>query len=182
MMDYIIFKDGQEVNRIVADEAFCQKHYAKDGWSFQAVPAQSETRFTAEELRAAKLQEVGDACSAAIYAGVDVGESHYSLTEHDQMEIMAQYTSIREGAAAVPYHADGALCRMYPAAEFSALAQAATAHVFYHRTYCNHLNAWIRRAELEELEGIAYGAELPEDLAAGMAALLASAGGGSDAV
>ena len=137
---------------------------------------------TEEELRAAKLQEAGAACSAAIYAGVEVGEAHYSLTEHDQTEIMAQLTTVKEGAQAVPYHADGELCRMYSAAEFAALAQAATAHVFYHRTYCNHLNAWIRRAGLEELPSISYGAELPEDLAEHMAAVLAAAGGDGDAV
>ena len=135
-----------------------------------------------EQVRIAKRQEVGAACSSAIYAGVDVGGAHYSLTEHDQTEIMAQYTTVKEGAAAVPYHADGELCRMYPAEEFAALAQAATAHVFYHRTYCNHVNAWIARAGLEELEGITYGAALPEDLAVHMAGVLAAAGGDTDAL
>lgn len=129
------------------------------------------------QVRAAKLQEIGLACSAAIYAGIEVGGSRYSLTEHDQTEIMAQYTTVKEGAPAVPYHADGELCRMYPAEEFAALAQAATAHVFYHRTYCNHVNVWIRRAGLEELAGITYGAALPEDLAASMAEIMAVAGG-----
>ena len=99
-----------------------------------------------EQVRAVKKQEIGAECSAAIYAGVDVGGSHYSLTEHDQTELLAQAQAVKEGAAAVPYHADGELCRMYPAEEFTALAQAATAHVFYHRTYCNHVNAWIARA------------------------------------
>ena len=135
-----------------------------------------------EQVRAAKLQEIGLACSAAIYAGVDVGGSHYSLTEHDQTEIMAQYTTVKEGAQAVPYHADGELCRMYPAEEFAALAQAATAHVFYHRTYCNHMNAWVRRAGLEELPCIMYGMALPADLAQSMAEILAVAGGDTDAV
>lgn len=135
-----------------------------------------------EQVRTAKLQEIGLACSAAIYAGVDVGGSHYSLTEHDQTEIMAQYTVVKEGAAAVPYHADGELCRMYPAEEFAALAQAATAHVFYHRTYCNHVNAWIRRAGLEELAGITYGAALPEDLAESMAKIISAAGGENGAL
>ena len=93
--------------------------------------------------------------------------------------LMAQAQTVKEGAAAVPYHADGELCRMYPAEEFTALAQAATAHVFYHRTYCNHMNAWIARADLEELPAIAYGAELPNDLAASMAAIIAAAGGGA---
>ena len=131
----------------------------------------------AEQVRAAKLQEIGLACTAAIYAGVDVGDAHYSLTEHDQTELMAQNAAIAAGAQAVPYHADGELCRMYTAAEFSALAQAATAHVFYHRTYCNHVNAWIARAGLDELAAIEYGAELPADLAASMAQIMQEAGG-----
>lgn len=135
-----------------------------------------------EQVRTAKRQEIGAACSAAIYAGVEVEGRRYSLTEHDQTEIMAQYATVKEGAAAVPYHADGELCRMYPAEEFAALAQAATAHVFYHRTYCNHVNAWIARAGLEELAGIIYGTELPEDLAQRMAAILAAAGGDNSAV
>lgn len=130
------------------------------------------------QVRAVKQEEIGAACSAAIYAGIEVDGSRYSLTEHDQTEIMAQYTYVKEGAAAVPYHADGELCRMYPAAEFSALAQAATNHIFYHRTYCNHLNAWIKRAALEELPAITYGAELPPDLAASMAELVTAAAGG----
>ncbi|MDE6588791.1 MAG: hypothetical protein K2K53_00300, partial [Oscillospiraceae bacterium] len=72
------------------------------------------------QVREAKRQEIGLACSAAIYTGIDVGGSHYSLTEHDQTEIMAQYATVKEGAQAVPYHADGELCRMYPAEEFAA--------------------------------------------------------------
>ena len=181
-MNYIIYKDGVEKNRIVADEAFCQQYYSSNGYSYEPEPPALAAEPSIEALREAKLQEVGAACSAAIYAGIDVDGAHYSLTEHDQMELMAQYTLVKEGAAAVPYHADGQLCRMYPAEEFAALAQAATAHVFYHRTYCNHLNAWIRRAGLEELVGVSYGADLPEDLAAGMAAILAATGGNGDAV
>lgn len=130
-----------------------------------------------EQVRAAVKQEIGAACTAAIYEGVTVGDSHYSLTEHDQTEIMAQFTAIKDGAAAVPYHADGELCRMYSAEEFTALAQAATEHVFSNRTYCNHLNAWIARADLEELGRITYGATLPEDLGLHMAEVVSAAGG-----
>ena len=131
-----------------------------------------------EQVREAVRQEIGLDCTAAIYAGIDVGGSHYSLTEHDQTEIMAQYTTVKEGAKAVPYHADGELCRMYQAEEFTALARAATAHVFWHRTYCNHVNAWIQRADLQELARIVYGADLPEDLAENMAEIIKTAGGG----
>lgn len=41
-MTYIIFKDGVEVNRIVADEAFCQRYYSKDGYSYEQAPPQPE--------------------------------------------------------------------------------------------------------------------------------------------
>ena len=68
-----------------------------------------------EQVRTAKKAEIGLACSAAIYAGIDVGGAHYSLTEHDQTELMAQFQTVKEGAEEVPYHADGELCRMYTA-------------------------------------------------------------------
>lgn len=130
-----------------------------------------------DQVRAAVKQEVGAACTAAIYAGITVGDHHYSLTEHDQTEIMAQFTSVKDGAESVPYHADGELCRMYSAEEFTALAQAAMEHIFSHRTYCNHLNAWIARADLEELGRITYGASLPEDLGEHMAEVVSASGG-----
>ena len=129
------------------------------------------------QVRAVVKQEIGAECTAVIYAGVEVGGKRYSLTEHDQTELMAQLQSVKEGAAAIPYHADGELCRLYTAEEFAAVAQAAMAHIFYNRTYCNHLNAWIKRATLKQLATIKYGVELPQDLAEAMAVILAAAGG-----
>ena len=152
----------------------------QEAWGAFLASIPDEPEPDVEELRAAKAKEISAECSAAIYAGVDVGESHYSLTEHDQTELLAQTQAVKEGAPAVPYHADGELCRMYPAEEFTALAQAAYAHVFYHRTYCNHAFAWIARADLAELDSIKYGAELPADLAERMAAIIAAAGGSED--
>lgn len=143
-----------------------------------------------DQLRAAKLAEVGAACTKTIYAGVDAetseGVKHFSLEQHDQTELMGLNPSVDALIAAgdlttpaIPYHADGELCRLWSAADFGLILQAATGHIFYHRTYCNHLNAWIRREEdTAVLAGIAYGDVLPEDLAENMAALL-SAGGGS---
>lgn len=132
-----------------------------------------------EQVRAVVKHEIGVACTATIYGGVEVGGRRYSLTEHDQTELMAQLQTVKEGAAAIPYHADGELCRMYTAAEFAGVAKAATEHIFYHRTYCNHLNAWIKRATLKQLKDITYGAALPKDLAESMAAILTAAGGES---
>ena len=131
-----------------------------------------------EQVRAVKILEMGATCTDTIYGGIETGGKRYSLTAYDQTELMAQLSIVKEGAAAVPYHANGELCRMFPAAEFLAVAQEATEFIMYHRTYCNHLNAWIRRAELEELSAITYGADLPKDLAKSMKNLLVSASGG----
>lgn len=133
-----------------------------------------------EDKRAAKTAEMSAACNAAITAGMDVtttqGTEHFSLQETDQINLTAAVTAVQQGAAGYPYHADGELCRMFTAAEIGAVGQASIAHKLYHTTYCNHLFAWIRRADAAELAGITYGAELPEDLAASMQALLTQAG------
>ena len=133
-----------------------------------------------EDKRAAKTAAMSAACNAAITAGMDVettqGNEHFSLQETDQINLTAAVTAVQQGAAGYPYHADGELCRMFTAAEIGAVGQASIAHKLYHTTYCNHLFAWIRRATASELTGITYGAELPEDLAASMQALLTQAG------
>lgn len=132
-------------------------------------------------LRSEKLTEISDACRAAILAGVDVELSdgttgHFSLEETDQINLTTAYNAVQAGAAGYPYHADGQLCRMYPAADITAISQAATAHKLYHLTYCNHLMAWAKRVETaDELAAITYGAELPDDLAANMQEVLADA-------
>ena len=133
-----------------------------------------------EDKRAAKTAEMSAACNAAITAGMDVtttqGTEHFSLQETDQINLTAAVTAVQQGAAGYPYHADGELCRMFTAAEIGAVGEASIAHKLYHTTYCNHLFAWIRRATAPELTGITYGAELPDDLAASMQALLTQAG------
>jgi hypothetical protein len=121
--------------------------------------------------------ECGADCNAAIYEGVEVGGKHYSLTGYDQTEMLVQLQAIKEGATGVPYHADGELCRIFTAVEFEEVAAAAARHIFYHRTYCNHLNAWIKRAGIKEIESIKYGAELPQDLKESMEALIQAAAG-----
>ena len=133
-------------------------------------------------IRADKLAELSTACNAAITAGMDVettqGTEHFSLQETDQINLTTALSAVQSGAAGYPYHADGQLCRLFTAAEIQAIAAASVKHKLYHTTLCNHLLTWARRAETrEELSSITYSAdELPEDLAANMAAVLAAAG------
>jgi len=147
----------------------------RQAWRSERRKLQEE--LTIDGLRADKLAEVSITCQHIIQSGVEVDGKKYSLTEHDQVEIVAQLAAVKEGAEGVPYHADGELCRIFTAAEFVAVADAAMAHIFYHRTYCNHLNTWIRRAKENELKDITYGVDLPQDLAGNMAALIAAIGG-----
>ncbi len=37
-MNYIIYKNGKEINRIVADENFCKKHYNSNAYSYKEAP------------------------------------------------------------------------------------------------------------------------------------------------
>lgn len=134
-----------------------------------------------DALRRAKEAELSAACNAAIVAGMDVettqGTEHFSLQETDQINLTTAYNAILSGAQGYPYHADGALCRMFTADEITAISNASIAHKLYHTTLCNHLLTWARRAETEdELNGITYTAEgLPDDLAANMAQVLSAA-------
>jgi len=139
---------------------------------------------TLPERRLSKLQEIAAACAMAIAAGFDVqltdgNTEHYSLTETDQINLSAAVAAVQAGAQVYPYHADGTLCKLYQAADIVSIGTAATEHKLYHTTYCNHLNAWIRRAEsFAELDAISYGAALPADLADNMAAIIAAVSGG----
>jgi len=139
---------------------------------------------TLAELQTAKLATVNTACNAAISAGCDVtladgSVEHYSLSETDQINLSAAVAVVQAGALAYPYHADGELCRLYPATDILLVGTAATAHKLYHTTYCNHLRAWIKRVEtVDELGAIMYGVALPDDLADNMAAIIAAVSGG----
>jgi len=134
--------------------------------------------------RAAKLAELSDACRAAIVAGMDVettqGMEHFALEETDQINLTTALSAVQQGAEGYPYHADGALCRMFSSAEIEVVAAASIRHKLYHTTLCNHLMTWARRVEtVEELSVVTYSADaLPEDLAFNMAMILTAAGGG----
>lgn len=135
-----------------------------------------------DAIRTDKLQELSTACNTAITAGCDVtltdgAVEHFSLQETDQINLSTAVAACEQGATAYPYHADGQLCRLYPAADIVSIGTAATKHKLYHTTYCNHLLMWARRSEtVDELQGITYGAALPDDLAANMEAVLGNAG------
>lgn len=124
---------------------------------------------TLDEWKSEKKKEVSSACEDVIYNGVNVTLSdgsteHFSLTEHDQLNLFGKQAQLAAGAEQLEYHADGQPCRYYSAADMQAIINAAMFHVSYHTTYCNALNMWIAGCEtVEEMQAIFYGADVPEE-------------------
>lgn len=120
------------------------------------------------DVKAAKIEEMSEACHAAIVAGFDVtlsdGERHhFSLTVEDQLNINALYGLLASGMTQVPYHADGEACVYFSAEDFGLIVQAATAHKTYHESYFNSLKSYINsKRTAGTVEEIVYGTEIPE--------------------
>ena len=157
-----------------------QTVYLSDDGSVYQPPAEPEPALpqepyvpTPEELltsaQAAKRAEVSADCEAIIYKGVSVtladgSTEHFSLTEHDQINLFGKQVQLATGAEQLEYHADGQPCCYYSAADMQAIIQAATWHVSYHTTYCNALNMWIAGCQTaEEVQDIFYGSDVPEE-------------------
>lgn len=123
---------------------------------------------TLAELQSAKKQEISQACERIIYSGVDVtftdgSVEHFSLTEHDQLNLFGKQVQLAAGAEQMEYHSDGQPCRYYSAADMQTIITAAMQFVSYHTTYCNAINMWIAGCEsTEEVQAIYYGADVPE--------------------
>lgn len=141
-----------------------------------------------EELRARKVEEINVAANDAITSGVTVmttyGEEHFRLTADDQANLTNISLMLAAGRiTAYPYHADGKTCMLYSGEDLARICNASIAHATYHTTYCNLLKVWVNREDDEGVvQGIYYGAELPEDLREWMGSLLTAAQGGGDGV
>ena len=122
---------------------------------------------TLEELQTAKKREISQACETAIYSGVDVtltdgSMEHFSLTEHDQLNLFGKQVQLASGTTELEYHADGQPCRYYSAEDMQIITSTAMAYVSYHTTYCNAVNMWITGCTTDEIQQIYYGADVPE--------------------
>ena len=123
---------------------------------------------TLEELQVSKKREISQACEQAIYSGVSVmltdgSVEHFSLTEHDQLNLFGKQVQLAADTTELEYHADGQPCRYYSAEDMQIITSTAMAYVSYHTTYCNAVNMWIAGCETaDEIQQIYYGAAVPE--------------------
>jgi len=181
--------------KLYADDGMCIREDTVADWEYPRIegntiilsntaPAEP-VEPTLAEVQSAKLTEINAACEAAITAGCDVTLSdgtagHISLTSEDQINLSTAQAAVTGGAPGYPYHLDGELCKIYPASDILIMARAAVAHILYHTTYCNHLHGWVSRCvAVSDVSGIAYGCDLPADLAANMQTILTTIGGGN---
>lgn len=119
-----------------------------------------------DNVKAKKHKELSKICEERIFAGVDVDinglTKHFSLTEHDQLNLFGKQVQLASGAEQLEYHADGQACCYYSAAEMQLIIETAMAYVSYNTTYCNALYMWIDGCKtIEEVKSITWGSDVP---------------------
>lgn len=128
----------------------------------------TETETTIEYVRNMKVLEMSNTCNNAITSGFDVQLSdgntyHFSLTTQDQLNLITLSTMVATGETAIPYHADGELCKFYSVQDITTIVSAATAYKTYHVSYFNALKAYIESMDdIMSIGDVNYGTEIPE--------------------
>lgn len=133
----------------------------------QPIISNEDPDITVEFVREAKINKMSQTCNQVIEAGFDIELSgkieHFSLTTQDQLNLISLSSMAANGMEAIPYHADGEICRFYSNAEMQAIVARATAFKIYHTTYYNALKNYINSLDtIEAIAAITYGVELPE--------------------
>lgn len=160
----------------------CQSHYFEGGLydkngkpRYKYINGQAalcEYEPTLDELKADALERISGKCSAAIYSGVTVNGTRYTLSEHEQAALSIAQSKVDKGAAAVIY-GDG----LTDAATITALSQAAYEWGVVCTTYYAYLKQYIAvETDVDKLAAVTFGKALPDSYMQQLAALLSSAG------
>lgn len=124
---------------------------------------------TVEFVKENKISEMNAMCNKTIVAGFDTvlsdGKSyHFSLTTQDQLNLISLSTMVESGETAIPYHADGELCRFYSVEDIKIILEKATQFKTYHISYFNSLKAYIESLDkIESIRAIVYGIYIPPE-------------------
>ena len=123
-----------------------------------------------EVLITNKNKELSELCEQTIFNGIDVTltdgtTKHFSLKIEDQMNLNGLVSQVSLGNInaedGVPCHADGEICTMFSIADFTLIANTASAFKVQQTTYCNHLMAYVKSLTTkEEIDSVTYGQEL----------------------
>lgn len=133
------------------------------------LPTDPIEEITVEYVKNVKISEMNNTCNKVITNGFDTvlsdGEAHhFSLTTQDQLNLITLSTLVESGENAIPYHADGELCKFYSAEDIETIITMATSFKTYHVSYFNALRAYIESLDtIEAIKAITYGTPIPEE-------------------
>lgn len=129
-------------------------------------PCQWYHAYTEEDKQAAvsdKLSELSSACNKAITAGTDVqlsdgSTARFSYSLEDQSNVSEMFNAVLMGATSYPYHANGENCRMYSAADITAIYLALSSLKTGQTTYYNQLRQYVHTLEtVPKINAVKYG-------------------------
>lgn len=124
---------------------------------------------TLSEVKRICIEKLSDSCQKAIFSGFDIelqgGETeHFTLTIEDQLNLISLSTLAASGQKAIPYHADGKLCKYYSAEDILAIAAKATELKMYHTSYFNSLKNWVESmTDISKIYSVVYGDSVPDE-------------------
>lgn len=161
--EYDVLLEAMEANEEITEDDGDELSPSDD---YDVIPP--DTDYTSlEYVVTSKVNEMSRACNQEIVKGCDVvlsdGESHhFSLTIHDQLNLISLQSMVNSGADYVPYHADDELCKEYPAQDIINIVNAAAEYKTYHVTYFNSLKAYIESLDtMQAVSDIYYGVPIP---------------------
>lgn len=129
------------------------------------VPTEEELQAQFESEKYGKINELSYTCQSMIYAGVYVGEKHYSYTLQDQTNLENAISIANKTGLKVPYHADGESCDLYSLEQLQEVYVTEQINLTKHQTYFNQMKQYIMdtftdRSMIDALQCIVYGTEL----------------------
>lgn len=116
-----------------------------------------------------KIKEMRAACEAEIVSGFDVVLSdgllhHFTLDIYDQLKITKLYAKATEGVDALPYHADGEVCKYFSWEDISSIYTAMESLIEYHTAYFNSMRVYICNIfNVETIMALSYGDTIPAE-------------------
>lgn len=157
--DVLFDEDGFYLYKVVNNKLENTTEEDKEAWEEEKAKEEEERR--KQELanaKAAKQQEISDACAAAIIAGVDIGEEHFSYDMTDQNNIYNLTNLAVQTNLSVPYHADSQSCRLFTKDEMVEIYTTAELNVTSQTTYNNQMRQYIDTLEtIEEVNEVTFG-------------------------
>ena len=122
-----------------------------------------------DELKAWQKKVVNEACTAAIYYGVDVTLSdkktyHFSYKADDQQNYTEMYQEIMfDNYSKLPYHSDNGDCTVYSAEDMKTIIRAERMNKFILTTRCNAYHGMIKDAtDKDAVLAVTWGSDLSD--------------------